>query len=221
MAEEILSGGQTNTDPGAAEGTQPEPTEGVQPEAENPASPEGTPPEGGEPEEPKPEGDQPEGENPEPVTIEFPEGVEVNEEIKGEFEKFVNDNKFTSEQAQALIEMQQKLYEDQAGATEKFFTERSEKWLEELKKDESFGGESFDANVAKVRQAMNTLDPDGDVRALLEENRLGDAPALVKMMARFTDLVSDDVLVKDKNGSAKPKTSLLFPPLSEELKNSD
>lgn len=98
-----------------------------------------------------------------PLTSEdlsFPEGVEVKEEVRGEFLDILNNREITpAEQAQKLVDLQMRLSQEASEAGSTAWTEMQTQWQDEVRNDPEVGGAQLDGvllNVGKVVEQYGT-----------------------------------------------------------------
>ena len=107
---------------------------------------------------------------------------------------FARDRGLSNDDAQKLldgevdwiVQVQERIKEDHA--------KRSEVWVGELRQDDDFSGERFDANVGFAKKVITKFGDETLIKAL-DESGLGNFPPLVKMMSRIGKAMSDDSLI--------------------------
>lgn len=139
--------------------------------------------------------------------LKFPEGVAVNEEIRDELLSIVNDKDMKpADRAQALVNLQQKLYAVQAEAHQGQIAQ----WEKDVAGDKEIigdTGDKMDENLATAKKGMQALEVEG-LEKLFEDTGLGSHPLIVKAFLKVGKAVSEDTfLTGPKGGSAEVKTA--------------
>lgn len=125
------------------------------------------------------------------VAVKLPDGVQADDVLLGKFIPLAKELGLKSEGAQKLADL---FIEAQKGWTERANAEGDKLrkgWVDELKSDKDFGGANFDANAQSARKAVMKY-ATKEERAWLDETGLGDAPQLVRMMARIGKAIAED-----------------------------
>lgn len=124
-------------------------------------------------------------------SLQFPEGIPVNEDIKTELIDIVNDaEKTPAEKAQALIGLQQKIYTAQTEAHQ----EQVASWEKEVGEDKEIigdTGDKMDENLAIAKKGMDALKIEG-LSELLKTTGLGSHPLIVKAFFRVGNSIGED-----------------------------
>lgn len=176
-------------------------TDGVAPEATAPVTPEGTQQEGMV-------DTLKEGETKE--TVEYKLNLPEKNPFLGQEDveriiSFARDRGLSNDDAQKLldgevdriVQVQERIKEDHA--------KRSEVWVSELRQDDDFGGERFDANVGFAKKVITKFGDETLIKAL-DESGLGNFPPLVKMMSRIGKAMSDDSLILSGQAPGRKKS---------------
>ena len=138
------------------------------------------------------------------INLEFPKGIEVDEESMTSYKEFCVQNGITAEQAKALSQWQvnqilqntQKIQEDGKAALKTLW------------------GNNYDKNVEKSLSTLATLDRRMGGRLSVELNRSGGAnnPVIVEALHVIGSLISEDSLsgATDAPGSEEPMSTKEF-----------
>lgn len=182
----------TNTSTPATEAKADAPTT---PAADTPLMGSGKSPEAGK-EAPKPAESKPTEE----VKYEFkdvPEGYDV-----AGLEKFARENKIPPEIAQKFVEREKAAAEATAAKMGETFKELATKgWVDQLKADKEVGGKNWDASIATVKRANDTL-PDS-IKKEIDENGLGNNPILFKVLRHFGAGLKEDSFVRGQQATGE------------------
>lgn len=155
---------------------------------------------------------------PEPLTreaITIPEGVEVSDELVGEFIDVLNNLDLSpQERANALIGLQIKTQESAGQHLAEVWNKTQEEWRGET---QAALGENLDKSLAGIRQLVD--DYGGEPDKVLEAFDLtgaGNHPAIVSFLARVAEvLVQEGEPVSGAPASApQDRASRMFPNMS-------
>jgi hypothetical protein len=143
---------------------------------------------------------------PEKYEFTAPEGVTLDPELLGEFEAFAKEQKLSQVDAQKVadmgVKMAQKFSAQQVDAVEKAAAE----WTASSTADKEFGGEKLDENLAISKKALDAFGTP-ELRALLNDSRLGNHPEVIRFMYRAGKAISEDRMVTGGAGPATAATS--------------
>ncbi len=136
----------------------------------------------------------------EEVKYEFkdvPEGYDV-----AGLEKFARENKIPPEIAQKFVEREKSAAEATAAKMGETFKELATKgWVDQLKADKEVGGKNWDASIATVKRANDTL-PDS-IKKEIDENGLGNNPILFKVLRHFGAGLKEDSFVRGQQATGE------------------
>lgn len=180
---------------------------------------EGKPSEG-EPEpgaaEPKPGEEPKEPEAPaEPLTaadITFPDGVEVNEELRDEFLSVVNNRELSpKEQAQALVDLQLKAAQAASEAGSNAWTEMQTKWKDEVKADPEVGGEKLQPALGRIGRLIDEYGSK-ELTATFDLTGAGNNVHVIKFLDKLAAKLTEPGPVSGAPANAEvDKAARLFP----------
>lgn len=146
----------------------------------------------------------------------FTEGLEVDDEVMGDFQAVAKELNLPQGSAQKIIDLQTKVEQKRTERLEAALTEQRERWAKEVRDDPEIGGEKYDETVkvaVKTMQAFATP----ELRSLLIESGIGNHPAMVKFCHAIGKSLSEDSMVMPGTQSGgKEKTraaDVLFPNL--------
>ena len=119
-----------------------------------------------------------------------PEGYDV-----AGLEKFARENKIPPEIAQKFVEREKAAVAATSSKMTETFKELATKgWVDQLKADKEVGGKNWDASIATVKRANDTL-PDS-IKKEIDENGLGNNPILFKVLRHFGAGLKEDSFVR-------------------------
>lgn len=157
-----------------------------------------------DPEAPPADGDKPAEEgDPAPAPIEYtdfiaPEGVELDAEVLGELKELGKANGWTQEQAQAIVDLGNKMQTKFAETFAESVVAARAEWREQTTTDPEFGGKNLQPNLAIARQARETFGTPA-LKELLDQSGLGDHPEVVRFFYKVGKATSEhDFVVSGK-----------------------
>lgn len=190
----LTDGEQATTETPAVSGTE------AQPDAPKPegAEAEQAAAEGAEGEE-KPEGGEEDAQGaPEKYEWNLGEGVEVNEELAGEFEPLARELNLTNDQANKLAsEMLPKVQKHMADN----WAKQADEWRQQAESDKDFGGPKLKESMADARKVLDAYGSP-ELTEVLDQTGLGNHPALFRLLASVGRNMKEDQLVKPEAGPA-------------------
>jgi hypothetical protein len=140
----------------------------------------------------------------------LPETFKVDEPVMGEFKTLAKELGLSQEAAQKLVDMQAKLQGNNATAFTQSLQAHVDKtateWAATAKADPEYGGAKFSENVAVAKQALDAFGTP-ELKALLNESRLGSNPELIRFMFRAGKAISQDGFVSGRAASAAKDTA--------------
>jgi hypothetical protein len=176
-------------------------------------------------EQPKAEGDKPEAKpegdkKPEdgdkdkptgaPEKYEFagPEGMELDQELLGEFEGTARELNLTQDQANKLFglgtKLAEKLLAGHADSVNSLLAASADEWAKTSKADKEFGGDALDANLAVAKKTLDTFGSP-ELRQLLNDTGLGNHPEIVRLAYRVGKAISEDGVIRGSAASTGDK----------------
>jgi len=157
--------------------------------------------EGEEKKEEKPEG------APEKYELKMPEGFAVNDESLGEFTAAFKEADLTNDQAQALVDAQEKHINRVAEGHAAQLQEQRDGWRDSIK-----GRDDFPEAMSNVRRLSKEFGNE-EFQKLVTETWVGDHPAFFDFMSQVGAKLGEDGLVEGSAGRGSPKTAsqVLYP----------
>ena len=137
------------------------------------------------------------------------EGVEVNEELAGEFEPIARELNLSNEQANKLAsEMLPKVQKQMHDQWQK----QVDDWRQAAESDKEFGGAKFEQTMKDARKTLEAYGSP-ELTEVLDQTGLGNHPALVRMFAQMGASMKEDQVVKAGNTPAGKKdlTEVFYP----------
>ena len=134
----------------------------------------------------------------------LPEGMEMDQEVLGEFKTLAKELNIPQAKAQQLIDFQTQLANKQAEQYQSAVTKQAQDWAAEIKNDPDVGGENYDKSVASAIKVIQSFG-DPALTELLNQSGLGNHPALFKFCHRISAAISEDKFVMPGSQTDTPK----------------
>lgn len=119
------------------------------------------------------------------LTFKDPENID--QDLLKEATEVFGESKLSVEQAQKLIQLQEKFIEK----THAKYHEQVDGWIKEGKKDPEFGGKDYEKNMAAVNKAFTTYGSEA-LGKFLDDYRFGDHPEVIRMFYRIGQTLTED-----------------------------
>lgn len=134
----------------------------------------------------------------------LPEGMEMDQEVLGEFKTLAKELNIPQAKAQQLIDFQTQLANKQAEQYQAAVTKQAQDWAAEIKNDPDVGGENYDKSVESAIKVIQSFG-DPALTELLNTSGLGNHPALFKFCHRISAAISEDKFVLPGSQANAPK----------------
>lgn len=197
-----ILGGATSAPP-----TAEPPAAGATPPATEPPAAGATPPAG------EPGKTEPPAGAPEKYEFKLPEGLQLNEEVSGSFEKFARELNLPQDKAQAVVDMGAQLVQQVAAQQAEAYQQQQQQWVSEIRQDKEIGGDALPQNLAYAAKVLDTFAP--DLRQVLDETGMGNNPALIRAFVKIGKAISEDRLIGGAQtgnpGAAVDPAKIMFP----------
>lgn len=170
--------------------------------------------EGEKPDAEKPDGKKDEDKKPEgaPEAYEFkaPEGAELDKDAVAQFEPIARELNLSQEQAQKLVDLygskvMPQLMKQQADTWQKQVAD----WGTSAKDDAEIGGDKFDGNLTRAKQAMDKF-ATPQLREFLETTGMGNHPELIRVFVKVGAAMSEDSLVTSNEKGQRSAADVLY-----------
>jgi hypothetical protein len=156
------------------------------------------------------EGDKkPEG-APEAYEFKASEGAELDKEAVAQFEPIARELNLSQEQAQKLVDLygskvMPQLMKQQADTWQKQVAD----WGTAAKDDAEIGGDKFDGNLTRAKQAMDKF-ATPQLREFLESTGMGNHPELIRVFVKVGAAMSEDGLVTSNEKGQRSAADVLY-----------
>jgi hypothetical protein len=144
---------------------------------------------------------------PEKYDLKLPEGSTLDAKTVEKIGDYSRSQKFSAEQAQALLEREHKSAAEFEQAQTARLAEENKKWEKALNDDKEIGGEGLKKNVELAKRAVDKYASD-EFKALLDSTGFGNHPEVVRIFSRIGKAMEEDSLIGGKNaggGTGKKK----------------
>ncbi|GHU05560.1 hypothetical protein FACS1894205_5720 [Alphaproteobacteria bacterium] len=135
---------------------------------------------------------------------------EYDKERFDSFRAFAAENKVSLELAGKMVAWEKAAVEAQRSQ----FEQTRQGWVDEIKADKEFGGSNFEKTLSLAAKVLdNYSGPDREaLNDVLNESKLGDHPALLRLFARIGRDISEDHHVQSgAAGNSQTTAELFFP----------
>lgn len=123
--------------------------------------------------------------------ITFPEGFEVQEDLRNEFLDIVNNRELDDKgKTSALVGLYAKAQTAASEANSKAWEDTQTEWQNAVKNDAEIGGAKFDATITKVGKLMEEFGND-DLRQVFDLTGAGNNVHVVKFLANLSDKLTE------------------------------
>lgn len=178
-------------------------------DADDPADGE-KPKEGEEQGEPEEEKDKKAEGAPEAYEFKAPEGSELDKEAVAQFEPIARELNLNQEQAQKLVDLygskvMPQLMKQQAEVWQKQIAD----WGDAAKADKEIGGDKFDGNLTRAKQALDKFGTP-ELREFLETSGMGNNPELIRAFYKVGAAMSEDNLVTSNETGQRSAAEVLY-----------
>ncbi len=134
-----------------------------------------------------------------------PEGVEVDDEVLGEFHTLAKEFNLSQERAQKLIDLQAKFIGKTVESIQeqnlKVWAKMREDWLTDSKKDKGIGGQEFTASVDLAKRALSKFGTP-ELVELFETYGFGNHPEIIRVMSRVGAELGEDTITSGGGSDA-------------------
>lgn len=137
--------------------------------------------------------------DPAPIELILPEGYTLDEELGGKFKEFCASKNLSSEDAQALLDLQLQLREKESQA----YQAEQGRWVEQVRTDKEIGGANFDANLAVAKSALDAFGTP-ELKGLLKSTGFGNHPEVIRAFVKIGKAVGEDKLVVRTHETPQP-----------------
>ncbi|CAM8502052.1 peptidase [Klebsiella pneumoniae] len=147
---------------------------------------------------------------PEAYEFKAPEGGELDKEAVAQFEPIARELNLSQEQAQKLVDLygskvMPQLMKQQADTWQKQVAD----WGTAAKEDAEIGGDKFDGNLTRAKQAMDKF-ATPQLREFLETTGMGNHPELIRVFVKVGAAMSEDSLVTSSEKGQRSAADVLY-----------
>jgi len=146
------------------------------------------------PDEKKPEEKKPESKAPEKYELKLPKDTLLKPTVVERIAAEAKAQGLTNEQAQALLEREDRAVKEFRGEQQVFLDTKKVEWKEASSTDEEIGGENFARNSELAARVVNRFGTDA-LKREMDQTGYGNHPELVRLLVRIGHSMSEDQLV--------------------------
>jgi len=106
-------------------------------------------------------------------------------------ETFAKQQGFSNDQAQELLNREEKLLSGYKETLHQEFEEKTSQWLEDIKADKQLGGDNYTKNIETAKRVVDRFATD-DFKKALNESGFGNHPELVRTFVKIGNAMSED-----------------------------
>ena len=154
----------------------------------------------------EPRGQEPAG-PPETYDLKLADGVQPDAAALTEFSALARSLNLTQEQAQQLVDLQQRLERKGLDEAQAYWREQTVKHREAVKADSELGGAEWEKKVAIANQALHRFGTPELAAFFAAQPWIGSHPEVVRAFYRAGKAISEDTLVTGGDTSPKPRTA--------------
>jgi hypothetical protein len=157
-------------------------------------------------------GDTGKGGPPEKYELKLPEGFEASDTSLSEFTPLAKELGLSNEQAQKLVDLYGGRMQSLITQQQEAWQQQVEAWRKEAKDDPEIGGAKLDAAVKNGQRVLKQFGDETLVK-YLEDSKLGDHPALLRMLNRIGAAIREDAIIVPRPGGSDgvPLAEKMYP----------
>lgn len=140
----------------------------------------------------------------------FPDGVEIDAEVLGEFKDIAKELNLDQAGAQKVAAIGTKLAEKWATDAQTQHQAILDGWITEVKADKEIGGEAMPQNLAVAKRALETYGSPA-LKDLLNTSGFGNNPEVIRLLHKVGLTLKEDAVVTGRErASSKSAGDLLY-----------
>ena len=143
----------------------------------------------------------------------FPAGLNINQDLLGEFKDVAKGLGLNQAQAQVLADLGVKQAQAIVQAQQSVLETQKASWLAAVKADKEIGGDKLAENLAVAARAVQAF-VSPELKALFDSTGLGNHPDMVRAFYKAGKLISEDSLLPGGTkpaGAGKSLAQALYP----------
>lgn len=131
---------------------------------------------------------------PEDYAATFPDGFDLDEETFSGFKQIAKENGLTQKQFESVVNFEVLRSEKMKTAMKEDVRQHREESEMALKRE---WGTNYDQKMETAKKVFNRF-ADDKIKQMVEDTRFGDNPEVIRFMAKIGEVLSEDVLVDNK-----------------------
>lgn len=134
----------------------------------------------------------------------LPETFKVQDESMTEFKTFAKAHNLSQKDAQALVDLQTKVFSDGIKNIQKQWQETQTAWRDEVKADKEIGGDNYNEALSVAKTVVDVFGNDKFKKAV-ESTGMGNHPEFIRFLYNIGKEFADDEVLA---GGAGPRPAL-------------
>lgn len=129
--------------------------------------------------------------------LKFPEGMQADDELMGQFKTLAAETKVSPETAQKFIDMHAAALQKAANAPYDLWKTTQREWQDTIKADKEMGGQNLAKTQSTIAKLINSLGADAakEFRSALDFTGAGNNPAIVRALFRIGSMHTEGAAV--------------------------
>lgn len=149
---------------------------------------------------------------PEAYELTAPEDFPLPAENLASFTIKARELGLNKEQAEGMLHWHKDFHAAVTGAMQQQEAATLQKWGKEIQGDQEFGGGHWKDTLSDARRALATFDPDGSLRAMLQETKFQHNPTIIRAIARVGKAMGEhDFVGQGGKGGKVPLEERMYP----------
>lgn len=124
-----------------------------------------------------------------------------------EIEAFSKQQGFSNDQAQELLNREEKLLTGYKETLHEEFEQKTKQWLEDIKADKQLGGDNFKKNIEQAKRVVDRFATQ-EFKNALNESGFGNHPELVRTFVKIGEAMSEDTYEKNSADQQPAKKTM-------------
>lgn len=153
--------------------------------------------------------DQEKGKTPDKYELKVEKESLLSKDQVKEIEAYARQQGFSNDQAQALLNREQKLLSAYKESLHTEFEATAKKWTEDLKSDKEIGGDNFSKSVEIAKRVVDRFATESFKKSL-NETGFGNHPELVRTFVKIGHAMSEDTFEPSKGGTKNKSIEDVF-----------
>lgn len=123
--------------------------------------------------------------------IKLPEGFEIDEAVRNDFVKLVNDEGIPRSAVEKLVALQANAMKAASEAGSKLFADMQTQWQTQAKADPTIGGDKLAGVLSGISKLIDQADAPDKVRELMDTTGFGNHPEAIKWLHKLVPMFTE------------------------------